>query len=294
MKKGNENRTSIILDVEMRQKKAKIIQAFLVIFFIIVSMAFFLPILWMMISSFKGTQEFMQVPPTLLPEHFDLGKIGRVWAKGKLSRTYLVTFVMVAGDVAFSLFCCGLGGYVLSRLKPAGTKAALAVVLWSMMMPSNLGMVPLFINLTNGIFGISMMDTYLPLWIMQGGNAFNTLLFKSFFDGISKTYLEAARVVDGSVLSIFWKLIMPLCKPVFLSVAIFTVVGGWGSFLWPSLILKNRELHPIGLALLNMEKTLPIDEYLMLLIFAIVPPILFFILFQKYIMEGVSVGGIKG
>ena len=63
----------------MRQKKAKIIQAFLVIFFIIVSMAFFLPILWMMISSFKGTQEFMQVPPTLLPEHFDLGKIGRVY-----------------------------------------------------------------------------------------------------------------------------------------------------------------------------------------------------------------------
>ena len=129
---------------------------------------------------------------------------------------------------------------------------------------------------------------------MQGGNAFNTLLFKSFFDGISKTYLEAARVDGGSELTIFWKIIMPLSKPVFMSVAIFTVVGGWGSFLWPSLILKNEELHPIGLALLNMEKTLPIDEYLMLLIFAIVPPILFFILFQKYIMEGVSVGGIKG
>ena len=80
MKKEKENRTSMILDVEMRQKKAKIIQIFLMIFFIIVSMAFFLPILWMMVSSFKGTQEFMQVPPTLLPEHFDPGKIGRVWA----------------------------------------------------------------------------------------------------------------------------------------------------------------------------------------------------------------------
>lgn len=294
MKKMAENRTSIILDVEMHQKKAKIIQIFLLVFFIIVSMAFFLPILWMMVSSFKGTQEFMQVPPTLLPEHFDLGKIGRVWEKGHLTRTYLVTFIMVAGDVVFSLVCCGLGGYVLSRLKPTGSRAVMAVVLWSMMMPSNLGMVPLFINLTNGMFGISLMDTYVPLWIMQGGNAFNTLLFKSFFDGIPGTYLEAARVDGGTELVIFGKIIMPLSKPVFMSVAIFTVVGGWGTFLWPSLILKNQNLYPIGLTLLNMERTLPIDEYLMLLIFAIVPPILFFLFFQKYIMEGVSVGGIKG
>ena len=122
----------------------------------------------------------------------------------------------------------------------------------------------------------------------------NTIIYLSAMTGIDQEIYEAARVDGGSELTIFWKIIMPLSKPVFMSVAIFTVVGGWGSFLWPSLILKNRELHPIGLALLNMEKTLPIDEYLMLLIFAIVPPILFFILFQKYIMEGVSVGGIKG
>lgn len=294
MKRKEENRTSIILDVEMRQKKAKVIQVALVLFFVFFSMIFFLPILWMLVSSFKGTQEFMQVPPSLLPADFDLTKIARVWSKGKLSGTYLVTFVMVVGDVMFTLFCCGLGGYVLSRLKPAGTKAALALVLWSMMMPSNLSMVPLFINLTKGIFGISMMDSYIPLWIMHGGNAFNTLLFKSFFDGIPKTYLEAARIDGGGELSIFAKIIMPLSKPVFMSVSIFTVVGGWGTFLWPSLLLKDANLWPIGLKVLNMKKTLPIDEYLMLLIFAILPPVLFFMVFQKYIMEGISVGGIKG
>ena len=294
LKRKEENRTSIILDVEMRQTKAKVIQAVLGVFFIFISMIFILPVFWMLLSSFKGTREFMQVPPSLLPEEIDLSKLARVWKRQDLGASYLATLVMIVGDVAFSLFCCGLGGYVLSRLKPAGSKAVMMVVLWSMMMPGNLSMVPLFINLTNGLFGINMMDSYLPLWIMHGGNAFNTLLFKSFFDGISTSYLEVARIDGGTELGIFAKIIMPLSRPVFMSVAIFTVVGGWGTFLWPSLLIKTKYKMPIGQTILSSKTSMPVDEYLMLLTFGLVPPMLFFCFFQKYIMDGISLGGIKG
>ncbi len=294
--KAEENRTSIILDVESRQLKTRIIHGVLMLFFILFSMVFILPILWMLLSGFKGTQEFLQVPPTLLPENIDLSKLSYVWGRGGLGSSYIATLCMVAGEVAFGLFCCGLGGYVLSRLKPKGAAAVLAVVLWSMMMPHNLSLVPLFISFAKEIplVHTNLMDTYLPMWMMAGSNAFHTLLFKSFFDGISRSYLEAARIDGCSELSIFTKIVMPLSKPVFISVAIFIVTNGWGAFLWPYLLIKEPALQPLGVRVYTLQRDLPVDEYLMMLTFVILPPVIFFIIFQKYIMEGVSLGGIKG
>ena len=170
------------------------------------------------------------------------------------------------------------------------------MVLWSMMMPSNLSMVPLFISFTKEIpiLGVNMMDSYVPFWIMAGANAFYTLLFKSFFDGIPKTYLEAARIDGSTELGIFARVILPLSTPGFISVAILVVTSEWGQFLWPSLVIKDEALRPIGLLLYQIQSNLSVDEYMMAMIFVIIPPVIFFVLFQKYIMEGISIGGIKG
>lgn len=288
--------TGIMLDVEYRQPKIRVIRSGLMIFFVLFSLIFIVPIVWMLLSAFKDTQEFLQVPPTLLPRQIDLGKLGLVWAKGGLGTSYLSTLIMVAGEVGVTLVCCGLAGYVLSRLKPRGSVAVLAVVLWSMMMPTNLSMVPLFMSFAKEIpiLGRNMMDSYLPMWMMAGSNAFNTLLFKSFFDGIPKAYLEAARIDGCSEIGIFSKIIMPLSKPAFIAVSIFVVTYGWGAFLWPYLLIKEQSMQPLGVRVFTLQRDLPMDEYLMMLIFVVVPPILFFIAFQKYIMEGVSLGGVKG
>ena len=295
-KRKEENRTSIVLDAEMHQGKVKIMQTVFFIFFIFISLLFLLPIVWILLSAFKDTQEFMQLTPALFPKEIDLSKMYRVWEKTKLGRAYWSTLIMVAGQVFFAIFCCGLGGYVLSRIKPIGSRAVLVVVLWSMMMPSNLSMVPLFISFTKEIpiLGVNMMDSYVPFWIMAGANAFYTLLFKSFFDGIPKTYLEAARIDGSTELGIFARVILPLSKPVFISVAILVVTSEWGQFLWPSLVIKDEALRPIGLLLYQIQSNLSVDEYMMAMIFVIIPPVIFFVLFQKYIMEGISIGGIKG
>ena len=122
------------------------------------------------------------------------------------------------------LLFCGLAGYVLSRLKPKGSSVVQTLVFWTILIPTSMGMVPLYMSLVN----MKMLDSYIPFWLMAGANAFNTILFKSFFDGISKTYMEAARLDGAGELKIFSKIILPLSKPIFMTVAIFCFNESWG------------------------------------------------------------------
>jgi len=294
--KEKNDSTSATLDVDLKNPVVKSVHISLMIVMTIISLTFIIPVLWVLLSSFKETKEFFQVPPTILPKKFDFSKIGYVWEKAALGKVYLSTIYMMLGSLIVSLASNGLAGYVLSRLKPRGSRLIVIVVLWSMMMPGGLSMVPLFISFTKEIpiLGRNLMDSYIPLWMMSGASAFNVLLFKGFFDGISKSYLEAARIDGCSEVGIFTKIVMPLSKPVFMSVSIFVFTGGWGNFMWPYLLIKDENLMPIGVRTYLLQPVLPQDEYFMMLIFVILPPIIFFCIFQKYIMGGVSLGGVKG
>lgn len=288
--------TSATLEVDLKNPTVKSVHIFLTLIMILVSLTFIIPVLWVLLSAFKGTEEFFRNPPTIFPESFDFSKIGYVWKKAALGKVYLSTIYMMLGSLIVSLTSNGLAGYVLSRLKPRGSQLVVVVVLWSMMMPGGLSMVPLFISFTKEIpiLGRNLMDSYIPLWMMSGASAFNVLLFKGFFDGISKSYLEAARIDGCSEVGIFTKIVMPLSKPVFMSVSIFVFTGGWGNFMWPYLLIQDENMIPIGVRTYLLQPVLPQDEYFMMLIFVILPPIIFFCVFQKYIMGGVSLGGVKG
>ncbi len=293
MKFKSTSATGVILEPEMRQRSAKIFQFFIFAVFIFIAAIFLLPLLWIFLSAFKTTEEFVSRTPTLFPKEIDLGKVWAVWQKGNLGKTYLNTVIMTAGNIMATLMVNGLAGYALSRLKPKGTRLVMALVLWSMMMPSNLSMVPLFINFTKGFLGIPIMNTFIPMWMMSAANAFNTLLFKNFFDGIPSSLMEAARIDGASELTIFTKIVMPMSKPVMMTVSIFSFTGSWGSFLWPNLVL-NSENAVLGMKLLTQKEVMLVDEYFMLLLMSVIPPMLFFIFFQKYIMKGYTAGAVKG
>lgn len=290
IKRKQAKSTGVILDTEsktLRAKSMRMIMAVICLFFVAI---IFLPIMWMLLSAFKDTKEFLQVPPTLFPKKIELSKMSSLWSKAVLGKAYLNTFVVTMGEVAVQLCFCGLAGYVLSRLKPIGSTVVQTIVFWSILIPANMGMVPLYITFVN----LGLLNSYIPLWLMAGTNAFNTMLFKSFFDGISMTYLEAARLDGAGELKIFGKIMIPLSKPIFMTVAIFCFNGSWGEFMWPFLLLGEKKLQTLSVRTYALKTALSPDEYMMVLIFVVIPPILIFLLFQKYIMEGVNVGGIKG
>ena len=287
--------TGMILPVERNDKKVKIFMTCVYAFFILLSLIFIVPIIWLILSAFKDTQEFLQVPPSLFPKKISADKLLLVWKQADLSNAYKATLTMVAGNLFFLILCNGLAGYVLSRLKPKGSILIFYVVLWTIMMPDNLAMVPRFMTFIDfPVLNWNLSNTFLPMWMMACAHPYDTLLFKNFFDGIPRSYIEAARIDGCKELSIFTRIILPLSKPIVMTVAIFGMVRGWGAFFWPYLMINDTSLQPLGVKLLALQGDLPVDQYLMMTVFTVVPPIIFFLIFQRYIMRGVSGGGEKG
>lgn len=281
---------------DMRQPIYKILYAAIFAFIIICCAVSFFPVVWVLLSGFKDVKEMYSVPATLFPKTFNISKLGKVWSEMKLYKYYANTFIMAGGSVVFELIVSGLAGYVLSRLKPKGTKVMLALIFWIMLMPGTMRTVPLYMEFKSmPLIGVNLLETYWPIWLMAGANTFNIILFKNFFDGISQSLVEAAWIDGCSDIQLFFRIIIPLSVPVFITVATLEFNGQFGQFFWPYLLISEKEKAVIGIQLFKMKtSTYTLDYQMLALIFAIAPQILIFSLCQKYIVGGVNVGGVKG
>ena len=203
---------------------------------------------------------------------------------------------MAGGATVAACLVGGLAGYSISKLKPKGTGIIFMVLFWIMLMPGTLRTVPLYIGFKDvPLFHISLLDTFWPIWIMSASSIFNIILFKNFFDGISGSIIEAAKIDGASAMRIFAKIVMPLSVPVFVTVAIFTFNGQVGQFFWPYLLIKKKELTVLGVQMYTMQSSNYTMDYQMLaILFSILPQLLIFAVFQKKIIGGVSVGAVKG
>ncbi len=296
LKKWRNKEKGAIHSVELQSHKTQAIYWTLFGVLIIVAMICLIPIIWLALTSFKSVKEIYAAEVTLFPESISLAKVARVWNKMNFIKYYLNSLLLCAGDIVFDIVINGLAGYVLSRLKPKGSKFLGMILLWTMMMPSGVSLVPLFQTFLDLPFiHISLVDSYLPFWLIAGTNIFNLLMFKSFFDSISKEYCEAAMIDGCSNLKIFTRIILPLSLPIIMVVAILDFTGAWGNFLFPYLLIQNEELYPVAVKLYELNSSgILADEYMMALMFGMIPPLLIFLVFQKQMMRGVSFSGVKG
>ena len=280
----------------MELKKPQIQLVYWVIFVLLIVLALIciLPPLWVIISSMKDLKEFLQVPPTIIPKSFHPEKLMDTWEMLSFGKYYLNTFILAIGNVIFNIVLNGLMGYVLSRLKPKGSNVVFTLMLWTMMLPNAVAMVPVFKNIIDvPLLHINLTDSYVPMWLMAGANAFNVMVFKSFFDGIPKDLIEAARLDGCSDLGIFFRIIIPLSVPVIMTMLILTVDGAWKDFFWPYLTIRDQNRFTVMVKIFSMaNKT--VDLQMISLTFAIIPPVVLFLIFQKYIMQGFTLSGIKG
>ena len=279
-------------------KKPRFILLYWVMFAImlIMSLVCLLPVIWVALSGFKSSSEMYAIPPTLLPSHIDLGMITALWNKVNFAKYFGNSLMLIIGCLICDIVINGLAGYVLSRIKPMGSKIIETLVFWSMLLPG-ISMVPLYMTFVDmPVFHINMVGSYVPIWIMAGANAFNILLFRNFFNGIPMSYIEAARLDGCSDGGIFTRIILPLSKPIIAVVTIFSVTGTWGNFMWPYLILGNTELEPVSVMLYKYSQSQNImqNEYMLLLMLSIVPMIVMYMFFSKQIIGGLNMSGVKG
>lgn len=255
-----------------------------------------LPPVWIMVSSLKDIKEFYSIPPTLIPRTFNIGKLWDTWQEFNFLNYYLNTGYLALGSIIFCLTFNGLAGYFFSKLKPRGSTLLFVLIVWTVMIPNTVGMVPLFSNIIDfPILHLNLTNTFWPMWFMAAVNPVVILIFKNFFDAIPQSLLEAAKIDGATTIGIFIRVILPLSTPVMGTITILTMNSVWQDFFWPFMVLKEQSTWSVIVAIYNLKASLPQDIQFIALTFAILPPIILFIFFQKYIMTGQSMGGsIKG
>lgn len=262
---------------------------------IVIALICLLPPLWVLLSSLKDVKEFFAIPPTIIPRTIQFDKIRDIWKELNFTQLYVNTLGMTAGMLVFAIIFNGMMGYFLSVLKPTGSKFVFTLLMWTMLLPNTLGMVPTFKNIIDfPVFGVNLTNTFWPMWMMAGANPFQCIIFKSFFDGIPPSLIDAAKIDGGTRLSIFFRIVAPLSKPVIMAITIFTVNGAWADFFWPYMVLKNTGMWTVIVAIFNLRGSVSLDILFVALTFAIIPPVMLFLFFQKYIMQGFAFSGIKG
>ena len=282
---------------DLKEPKYKILYWAMFAFMFVISLICLLPTIWVGLSGFKDVSEMYSIPPTIIPKSFDIGRIATVWEKISIGKYFKNSVFLIIGCWTFDIALNGLAGYVLSRLKPLGSRIIETLVFWTLLLPG-VSMVPLYMTFIDfpGVH-LNFTGTYLPIWAMSGASAFTILLFRNFFNSIPMSYIEAARMDGCSNIGIFTKIILPLSKPIIMVETIFSITGTWGNFMWPFLILGNTDKEPVSVMLYRLStgaSGLLDNEYMLLLMISIIPVLVIYAIFSKHIMGGLNMSGIKG
>ncbi|MBP3361164.1 MAG: carbohydrate ABC transporter permease [Clostridia bacterium] len=304
MKRFKTKAPGILSSAELKTSYGKFLYWLFFALLLIVCAVSLIPAIWTVVSAFKPTQEIYSSEVTFFPKEmsFEIFKTRLIesWSTLQLQNAVINTLVLSIGELFMTLAFDGLGGYVLSKLKPKGIKFIFALVVWTMMMPSQIRMVPNYISWLHFPFaydigGVSIMNTYWPMWISAAANTFNVVLFKNSFDMLSDSYVEAAKLDGCTDIGILLRIMFPLSMPIVIYVSIMTLSGSWSNFFTPMLVLNPEKYTvPVRVLKLKSSTSVQLNTYFMCMVFASVPPFIIFVLFQKYIMGGVNIGGVKG
>lgn len=261
---------------------------------LLLSVVFIAPFIWMIITSLKTQQEIYRFPPTLIPRELCLENYKLAVTEMPFMRyfmnTAIITILVMVGIASSS----SIVAYSMSKINWRGKKYIFPVIIGTMMIPSQVTMIPMYILYTR----LHMVGTILPLTLPYffGGGAYYIFLLRQFFNTIPNSLLESARIDGAGHFTIFSKIMLPLCKPALTSVAIFAFMFTWSDFMGPLLYLNKQTQYTLSLGLQAFMGVHFVEWGPMMaasLIFT-VPVVVLFFFAQKYFIEGITVTGIKG
>lgn len=276
---------------DVKQTKYKVSVGFIYLACILVAVIALFPAVWLIFTSLKDLPEFMDTTQ-LLPKNPDWAGWIKTWKAFGFTQYYINSGISVVGGVICAVIFNGLLAYVLAVLKPRGHKVVLALVMWCLLIPPTTSFVALFVNIKK----IGLTNSFIPLWLAMGANAYWTVLFKNFFESIPNDYIEAARLDGCSSLQVFSRIILPLSKSIIAVVAIFAITASWSDFLMPYLLLHGTDKSTVMVKLFEFNDSIKYNQIdiIRAVFYSLIPPTIVFAVFQKQIMDGVMSGGIKG
>lgn len=254
---------------------------------------FLTPLIWMVSSSLKPEYQIFAMPPRLVPNPPRWANYTEALTYVPFGRYALNTLLVAVLTIIGHLFSCTLIAYAFARLRAPGRDTLFLVVLATMMLPYPVTMVPVFMLFNT----LGWVNTYLPLIVPAFfGSPFYIFLLRQFFLNISPELEDAASMDGANRLQTLWYVILPLSRPALATVAIFSFQASWNDFLAPLIYLHDRSLYTVTLGLDFFRSSYDVNwAYLMAAsLVTMLPVVLIFFLAQRYFIEGISLGGVKG
>jgi len=244
-------------------------------------------------TSFKTKKEVFTFPPSFFPEQLQFSNYLEGFKYVDLNGAFWNTLILFAGNAIIPMIVVAFAGFSLSQMKLPFRKGFTLFFMCTLMIPSATYLIPNFLNLQS----LGFIDSYWALWLPAGANAFNIMLLKSFFDGIHTELFEAARIDGASELRCFFQLAVPMSIPVFSTLLIFAFTYTWNDWYWTSLVITTPDKLPIAPVIyhnITQSANLALNTKFSVLTVVMIPPLVFFLIFQKNIIHGLNLSAVKG
>ena len=269
----------------------------------LVGLFMLLPFLWSLSTSLKVDDEIISVPIKWLPSTLTLEHYTYAFTSVPFSRYFANSMLLAVAGVVTNVFLGSLAGYAFARLKFRGNKLMFRLLLASMMVPGVVTLVPSFLIVRSwpmtggndwfGLGGTGLLNTLWAVILPGAVGAFAVFMMRQFFLALPGDLGEAARVDGCPEFRIFWNIYLPLCRPALATLAVFTFVAGWNSFLWPLIVLNDPQMSTVqmGLAAFSYDKSTDYGPLMAGSVVAMLPTLVLFAFGQRYLTRGLAFTG---
>ena len=252
-----------------------------------------LPFVWMVSSSFKGSEAIRTIPIRWIPEHPTLEGYRRVFNMQGFSfaRASLNSLVLAIACTVVAVGSAAMAAFVFAKLPFKGSGKLFGVYLATMMIPGTVTMVPNYIILRT----LGLLDTYTGLILPSLANAFGVFLMRQSMMSVNDAYMESAYLEGASLYRIFFQIMLPMVMPTLSTMVLLSFMGSWNSYLWPLIVLTSTDKQTLQVVLGNMNGMYKNNEHVLMAgaVLTILPILVVYLVSQRYVDQGISLGGLK-
>jgi multiple sugar transport system permease protein len=254
------------------------------------------PVLWLAKSAVSTTADIVTQPFALWPSGIQWQNLVEAWNGIDIGQYLFNTVVIAGGNWFFGLLVALTGGYVLAILKPKYARFLEGAVLATLFIPGVVSLVSLYLTILSlPIIQVNLINTYWAVWLPASAHAFSVLLMRNFFAQLPAEVFEAAKVDGAGSWTMFWRLVLPMSKPIVGVVSLLTLVGAWKEFMWPLLVLPDPKLQPLSVGLYKVSSSAEISILMAGMFISVIIPIVLFLVFQRQFLRSAGQSGaIKG
>jgi multiple sugar transport system permease protein len=251
-----------------------------------------LPLLWMVSVSFMPRGTASAFPPPLLPTSPTLANYTELFARVGIGRYFFNSLLLASAITVLSLLFNLAAGYAFAKLRFAGRERIFRVLMGALVIPAQVAMMPLFLLMKQ----MGLVNSYGGVIVPALAGVFGIFLVRQYARSIPDELLEAARIDGAGEWRIFFRIVLPLLKPIMVTLAVLTFLGSWNDFMWPLIVLSDQSLQTLPVALASLSREHVQDNELMMAgaVVTVLPVLLLFLLLQRHYLQGLLLGSVKG